>query len=84
MERQERLSNDIRELYSRAEAEGVDIRVTTVEEIEAGGAAKGKGRETRSNEEIEREEREEMLGRQVRFLFVSLFSHAPSYADTHF
>lgn len=66
MDRQERLSNEIREVHRRAEDEGIDIRVTSIEEFEATTSRKGKGKETRSGEEIEREEREEMLGRQVR------------------
>ncbi|GAA5890280.1 hypothetical protein JCM6882_008781 [Rhodosporidiobolus microsporus] len=69
---QEAWSAEIRELYLRAEMDGVDIAATSLEQLDAEmerrASGKGKDRETRSVEEVEMDERAEVFGRQLLYL----------------
>ncbi|GAA6026850.1 hypothetical protein JCM8097_005906 [Rhodosporidiobolus ruineniae] len=68
-------ADEIRALYIRAEEEGLDIGMETMEEMDAKDEerkmrekGKGKERDERTMEEREREERAEVYGRQLLYL----------------
>ncbi|GAA5927248.1 hypothetical protein JCM10213_005617 [Rhodosporidiobolus nylandii] len=57
---------EMREVYSRAEDEGIDVAMLSVGEMD--GRVKGEGSETSNGQEVEREERAQLLGRQLLYL----------------
>ncbi|GAA5876536.1 hypothetical protein JCM8547_009419 [Rhodosporidiobolus lusitaniae] len=64
---QDSWSREVRDLYLRAEEDGLDLTAaTSLDAVDA--ARKGKARETRTEEEIEREERAEVFSRQLLYL----------------
>ncbi|GAA5829522.1 hypothetical protein JCM11251_000189 [Rhodosporidiobolus azoricus] len=72
MAMQEAWAREIRQLFMRAEMDGVDISTASVEQLDAGTtrrtSRKGQETETRTAEEVEREDRAEVFGRQLLYL----------------